>query len=106
MIQSGKFRYLVTIEKLAETLDAAGQENQSWVSHGQRFASIEPLSGRELYTARQFFADVTTQFTMRYLAGVIPKMRVSYDGRTWNIRQAINPENLGRELQILATEVV
>ncbi|HUS95676.1 MAG TPA: phage head closure protein [Hyphomicrobiaceae bacterium] len=106
MISIGKFRYLVTIQKLDGTLDAAGQEVQSWVSHGQRYASIEPLSGRELYTARQFFADVTTQMTMRYLAGVTPKMRVSYNSTVWNIRSAINIENANRELQILATEIV
>jgi len=106
MIQPGKFRYLVTIEKLDGNLDAAGQEIQNWVSHGQRYASIEPLNARELYTARQLFADVTTQMTMRYLAGVTPKMRISYSGRVWNIRSIINAENANRELQILVTEAV
>ena len=106
MIQAGKLRFFVTVEKLAGTLDAAGQEAQTWQTHGTRFAAIEPLQGRELFSARQVHAEVTTRVTMRYLAGVTPKMRVTYGGQLWDIQEAINPLNRNAELQLLCIERV
>jgi SPP1 family predicted phage head-tail adaptor len=106
MIQPGKLRHSVTIQKLTGTLDAAGQEVQAWETYGVRWAAIEPLQGRELFSARQIHAEITTRITVRYLAGVTPKMRVLFGSRTFDIQEVINPEERNAELQLMCIERV
>jgi SPP1 family predicted phage head-tail adaptor len=106
MIQPGKLRYPVIIQKLVGTLDAAGQEVLTWQTHGTRWASIEPLQGRELLSARLIQSEVTTRIRLRYLAGVKAKMRVLFGSRVFDIQDVINPEERNIELQLMCIERV
>jgi SPP1 family predicted phage head-tail adaptor len=106
MIYAGKLRRPVTIQKLAGTLDASGQEVQTWQSHGTRMAAIEPLQGREYFSARQIQSEITTRIRIRYLAGVTAKMRVLFGSRVFDIQEVINPEERNVELQLMCIERV
>ena len=90
----GKLRHLVTFESPVVTVDSNGESAEEWVEAfgGQQIsASIEPLSGRELFTAQQVHSRVTTRIVVRYRPGILPEMRVVHRGVYFNI-EAVVPD--------------
>jgi len=49
-------------------------------------------------------AEVTGKISIRYLAGITPKMRVKHGNRIFDIVSMINPEERNRELQLMVKE--
>lgn len=119
-MRAGTLRHKVTIQKLDGTLDAAGQENQTWVDVVQAWAAIEPLRGDERFTAQQEVAQVTTRIRTRFLdlgldpVGVRPKMRVKFIDlaqnpdltRLYDILAVINVGQRDRETHLMCKETV
>jgi head-tail adaptor len=58
----------------AKTATSAGQKIETWDEGTDYWAKVEPLSGRELWTARQLQASTTARITMRNV-GVAIKPR-------------------------------
>ncbi len=107
MPRAGKLRNFVTIQQAAESQDAIGGAVQTWSTFAQRWAGFEPLAGREYFEAAGRQAEATARFWLRdELTGVVPKMRVSWDGRIFDISAAIYPEKPGGYLQLMVVEVV
>ena len=100
----GKLRHLITIEQVAETQDSDGSVIETWSAFADVQASIEPISGREYFAAQTTQADVTHRISLRFIAGVIPKMRVKYGSRIFGILSAINVNERNRELQLMCRE--
>ncbi len=88
---AGKLRCWVTIQQIGTAQDASGQVVDSWSTVATRWASIEPLSGREYFAARQFQAQVNIRVRLRYLAGIVAKMRILYETRVFDIEAVIDP---------------
>lgn len=105
-MRAGKLRHRVIIERLTATQDAAGQETGTWGTFATRWASLEPLSGRELVNAQQVSAEVTHAITLRYLSGVVPKMRAVFGGRNFDIQSVLNRDERKVELELLVRERV
>lgn len=106
MIQCGTFNRRITIEQLAGTLDGNGQEVQTWTTFASRWASMLPLSAREMFAQQQFQGRAYCKFRMWYTAGVTPKMRVKLDTRVFDIQSAVDPDNNLAVLEIVALERV
>jgi SPP1 family predicted phage head-tail adaptor len=105
-MRSGKLRHTVTLQSLVETQDGYGGTTESWTDFATVRASVEPLQGREYFAAQQERAEVTTRFRIRYIPGVLPTMRIMFDGRAFNIESIINPNERNRELHLMAVEVL
>jgi len=67
-------------------------------------ASIEPVSGREYFAEQSTQADVTHRVYTRYVSGVVPKMRVKYGSRVFDILSVINTRERNVELQLMCRE--
>ncbi|SRR6266852_3421193 len=103
-VKAGQLRKRVRIQALSPTpLNPPNPANEpdlinSWSDLATVWASIEPLSGRELAWAETLTADVTHKVTIRYYPGITPKMRFLYlDPRT-NLQRLFNIE-LVRDLE-------
>jgi SPP1 family predicted phage head-tail adaptor len=105
-MQSGKLRHKVLIESAAEAQDSFGEPDPTWSTFGTAWAAIAPLTGREAVTAQQIDAQIDHKVTIRYLAGVAPKMRVKFGSRIFNIISVANIDERNREIQLLVTESV
>jgi len=105
-MRAGKLRNTIAIEQVAETQDADGSVIESWSTFASAQASIEPISGREYFAAQTTQADVTHRISLRYLAGVMPKMRVKYGSRIFDILSVININERNRELQLMCRESI
>lgn len=96
----------MAIEQATETLDSERDPVTTWSPYVTVWAKLTPLSGRELYTARQLFADVTHEIETGYVAGVHPKMRGRVEQRTFDFASVRNVGDRNRDLSILAVERV
>lgn len=107
-MRAGALRHLVTIQSVTDTPSASsrGGLTATWADVADVRASIEPLTGRERFAAQVVDAEVSHRIRMRHRAGVVPKMRVKFGTRLFDIRAVLNVEERNRELELLATEKV
>ena len=68
------------------------------------WASVVPLSGRELERAREVVANATHEVKMRYRDGVNAQKRIRHDNRFLNIESVRNVDERGRELVLTCVE--
>lgn len=102
--RGGTYRHRITIQQRIDVADEFGQPQPTWSTFKQVFAAVEPLNGRELFTANQVEGEVTVRIRMRYLAGVVPSMRVSWDGRLFNVKYVINVGERDKIMQLMCGE--
>jgi len=110
VIRAGKLSKRITIQTPTETADSYGEPDLSWSSYHECWASIEPVSGRELVASQQTQAMVSHLVRIRYKAGVTPRMRVKYmkDGtaRYFGIGSVVNVDERNEEMQLACSEVL
>jgi len=104
-IEAGKLRHRVQLVQPTLVQDASGgiEEDQASI-FATVWASIEALSGRELYAAQQKVSDVTHKITMRYMAGVTAKLNVRFGNREFQIQAVENPDERTKILNLLCLE--
>lgn len=107
-LRAGNYRHYITIQTTAQTRDAVGGITDAWSTHVNAWASIEPLQvgSRERLDAQKFTAEVTLLVKMRWQDGITPKMRISWDSRTFDILYLLNVEERDREAVLLVKETV
>jgi SPP1 family predicted phage head-tail adaptor len=105
-MRAGQLRHKVVIQENVPSRDGYGAEVESWDEYATVWAAIEPIRGREFWESQQINAEVTARITIRYLAGVTPKMRILHGTRIFEILSVINPEERNRELQLMVKENV
>lgn len=107
MIEAGKTNKLVTIQSNTPTRDANGGEVESWGVFAKRWVSIEPLNGREFFTAQQTASEITHRVRLRYdqtVKSVNTKMRILFGSRVFDIESVINPRESNVELLLMCRE--
>src|SRR4051812_10415124 len=93
-MKAGRMRKRVEAQKLpaSQALDASWNEPTygDWATDATVWASIEPLSGRELVFAGQVAADATHMVAVRYYQGLGPRWRFKYTDDRTNIVRYFN----------------
>lgn len=109
-MRAGDLRHQISLQALTDGLEAplpSGAPDQYWddiATLTNIRASIEPLSGRELYAAQQFNSEVTHSVHIRYRAGITDAMRVRFGTRLFTIHNVLNIEERNRDIQLLCSE--
>lgn len=96
-------RHRIVLQEPVEVVDAGGGRSTSWSDKETVWASVKPLSGNERIHAMALRNPVTHRMTIRYRADVTADWRVSYDGRLFNIKAVIDPDERKR-FQVLHVE--
>ena len=96
-----RLRHRITIEQKATGTDAWGQPAETWETVAIVPAEVWPLSGREYIAAQAEQAGVTTKITIRYQAGIEPAMRITHDGKTYNIRAVLSDPTGRRHITLM-----
>jgi SPP1 family predicted phage head-tail adaptor len=97
-------RLQVRIEKRTTAPDPAGERVTSWVLVALRRAEKLQTPGRELWVAAQRAGRVPTIFKLRHPRSdfeVKPQMRLTCDGKLYDIISAHDPD--GRQADLLVT---
>jgi SPP1 family predicted phage head-tail adaptor len=77
MRRSGQRRHLVEIqERTPDEQDSVGQPIPNWHTIGTRMSKVEPLNGREYFSAQQIVAEVNTRFEFDYYPTLTALMRL------------------------------
>jgi SPP1 family predicted phage head-tail adaptor len=104
VFKAGDYRKLVTIQQRSLTQDSYGGQSETWSDVMTVWASIEPLSSRELMAAQAVQSETTHQIRIRYMPGITADMRAVYNGRYFNLARPLNTEERNIELVIPAIE--
>lgn len=102
-MRSGLLRHLVVLQVLGSTQDALGQPVIAWTDFATVWGDVRFLNGLETVKADMPIGVVRASIRMRYLAGVVPNMRATYDGKVFDIK-AVLPDPTGRHFIDLACE--
>jgi len=101
----GKLRHRIAIQQNQSTTeDSNGNPVAAWTLVARVWADVMPLSGREALLAQQVNATTTHKIKIRYLASVQQDMRVSYDGRYFDINAVLNDRETDRMQWLECTE--
>ena len=106
-IAAGKLRHRIEIQEYQyQGQDpTTGQETRSWVTVHECWASIEPLSVRDLIAAQANQSRVTARIVIRYVDGINATMRVVHAKRgesiVYEIEGVMEDQDSGIEYQTL-----
>jgi SPP1 family predicted phage head-tail adaptor len=108
-MRAGQMRHQVTIESSSISQSSTGATTTTWAAFATDiWAAIEPISGRELFSAQQVQSNLSTRIRIRHLAGVHEKMRVKYVNRDaetvyYDIESVIPLNERGAEMHLMCT---
>lgn len=86
---AGKLNRIITIQSRTQGKDAEGGITDAWQDFSANiWAKVAHLSGNERRATQHGgqMLEARTEFTIRYLPGVLNTMRVVFDGKHYAIR--------------------
>jgi SPP1 family predicted phage head-tail adaptor len=104
-VKGGRLRERVTFQRRGTKRNDFGEET-TWRDITTVWAGIEPLAGREYFTALQVQSDVSTRIVCRYsseLSDVTPKDRIKHGSTVYDVRSVIDRQNRHRDLEFMCT---
>ena len=104
-IAAGELNRRMTVMAYSDAPRADGGITKAETNLGQRWASIEPLSGREYMEAAQMGSEVTHRIRLRYFDGLTTKHHLTYGGRTFNIVSMLDLNEGGVVHELMCKEV-
>ena len=96
-------RVVLQLKEIAE--DELKQQYEVWTDAATVWASVEPLSGREYFTAGQVNSEISVKVTIRYRKDITPDMRVVFGGKVYETLSVINPKERCETLIMMCGEV-
>lgn len=103
---AGKLNRQITIQQRTQGKDAEGGIIDTWADYATAWARVNHLSGNERRATQQGgqMLEARTEFTIRYLPGLTNVMRVSFDGKYYNIRH-VNDFEDGHAFMVLTCDM-
>lgn len=111
-MRSGTLRQRVTLQERTETTGSTGEVTWSWADWATVWAAVEPISGRELFSAQQVQANTTTRIRIRHRSGVDSKLRVKFVAdngspqriKYYEIESVLHINERQREIHLMCVE--
>lgn len=103
-LEIGSLQQRITIESATDVVGTRGGITQTWTIFSTRWAKIEPLIGTERFVSQQVAPNLSHRVTMRHLAGVTPKMRITFGSRHFDIQAVMNLEESNKFIVMLCEE--
>ena len=105
-VTAGRLDKRVTLQSATSARDGHGQPIATWTTVATVWAAVEPIRGREYFSAQQVSAETTHRVTIRWRSGVSPQWRVVFGDRTFRIESVINPRERNERLELMCVEVL
>jgi SPP1 family predicted phage head-tail adaptor len=109
-VKAGRLRERVEFQRRSSKLNEYGEPKQVWTVIATQWAAVEPLAGREFFTALQTQSDISVRVICRYstaLAEVKAQDRIVHGDVVFDIRHPpIDPQMRHRELHFMCTRHV
>ena len=101
----GELRHRIIIQKQEITTNENGFEEEEWVDYKTVWAGVNNLYGKEYFEAAAIQMENTVKFTIRYLVGIEPSMRICFQSKSYNIISIDNIKYRNRFMVIQGVEV-
>lgn len=103
----GKLRERITIEECVEVVDEDGFSVMAWQTKAKAWAYVNNLFGKEYWTAKQYNAENTVEFTIRFSAckNISDKERIVFRSKVYNILSVDNVQYKNEYIKLKAKEV-
>lgn len=107
-LRSGDLIHQVQVQQPADSRDTYGDAAPTWTTVATVWASVESLTGRELWIAQQVQADVTHRVRMRpgAVPGIGPAWSILFGARRLAILGVVDPVQQGEQVELLCVEAV
>lgn len=108
-MRSGSLRHRVTLQSPTGSRDAVGERTTSWTDIATVWASVGPLTTRELMAAGQPMSEVSHRVRVRYsstIAALDASWRVLFGSRVLVIQGVRNIDERNKEFELLCSEGV
>jgi SPP1 family predicted phage head-tail adaptor len=109
-MRSGDLNRRIAIQQRgAGALDDLNQATLTWATVATVWASIEPLTGRELMAAQGMQSEVSHKIMIRYQPQfaqpkLMATMRILYNARTFNIHSSMDEQEKHKTIEFLTSE--
>jgi SPP1 family predicted phage head-tail adaptor len=100
----GKLSKRIVIQTPTEASDGQGGFTSSWGTFATVWAEIEPISAAQQYFAAQLQHRVTHKITIRTLASLTTKMRISFESRVFQLHSWRELKEDNRFMELMAEE--
>ena len=105
----GAMRQRIVFQARGVSVDSFGQQVTTWTDAFGIWASIEPVSARELFAAQAVQSEVSHRITVRYRAEFanqagVAAMRAVSEVRIFNIHGAVDTDGRRRWVELRVTE--
>jgi SPP1 family predicted phage head-tail adaptor len=106
VIRAGELRHRATIQQdSGTTTDTTGGRVSNWTTFRVLQVKLESMEAWEFDALRRRFAEASYALVARFTTGIVPAMRVSCEGRTFDILGAVDPDGRRTELHIAVREM-
>jgi len=85
-------RHRIIIQSLSLAGDGQGGQVETWATFATVWAKVEPVSAKERFFSDQMQYQRSHKITIRHLDNVTNTMRVSFDGRIFQIKGVRRPD--------------
>lgn len=94
----------VTVQTQSLSQNSFGESVITWVDFADVWASVEQLSGRDLWALAQIHSPVTTRVMIRPLSGLLSSMRIVFGSRTLTIESVVISRKRQDYLELMCSE--
>lgn len=108
-MRAGNLRHRVILQSPAGSRDAVGERTTTWTAVATVWASINPLTVRELLAAGQLQSETSHRVRIRHssaVSAIDASWRVLFGSRVLVIQGVRNIEEGDREIELLCSEGV
>lgn len=105
-IKIADLRHRITFQSLTRTPDDQGGYTSAWTDFATVWAKIDPSSGDERVFAQKIEPNYDHKIYIRNLTGLSTSMRVSFDGRFFQIHSIARKEERRWWIEIKVKEGV
>lgn len=104
-MRAGTLRHRVTLQRCELVVGDYGAplRRKPWKDVATVWASVEAVSGRDFFAARQEQSEVTHKVTIRYRDDVTGQMRILHGGKIFTIVAPL-PDNRNTRLVLMCRE--
>lgn len=102
-VRSGQRRCKILVQVPVQVKQQNGSMKTTWESYITLWAKIETIQGNERVSAMATWPKADQKITFRYVAGILPTMRVLFNNKIYSILNVNNLEERNREI-VLTTE--
>jgi SPP1 family predicted phage head-tail adaptor len=103
-VKAGDLKEQIIIQHVTDTVATSGAVTESWATFATVRCSVEPMTARELFSTNHVSGEHIVKFRIRYLAGILLKMRISWNSGIYDLQSILNPGNDNRELLLIGVK--